>query len=517
MARSGFTLFEVGVSLLIMGVAVTSVLVLLPSGIQAQQAVRYQFMAAGKLQTIVGATTAPTTLDEMLTWHESPNLADGAVINAANYAPDLEAYANSLSDGCGIPIPPEIARRLDSDGDEIATILSEGGSVFYPAMFGVAEFDGGTPSLAGQAGNDQAVRRLVFGFRGYAQQNLLTHHPQIAWPYPQQQPSVGMPWESSVWTAAGVAASNPDDYTSTSATLGVIGFTVPLAAVTAPFIGQADPATWDAMPPSKLAVACLALRNHARASLRIASLGGATALEESQARTDHDWMMRFLMFAKLERPDDCRVPRPGFHMLMTDVPLLAYDLFAAPATTGGYAARWPTDPDWKCWQVLSERPMSFPRSWSWNNAPATTQNAAHWTATAPFEAAERCRELVIWAVDWMTYEDFEEVPSAPMDSSRLSYLPTASGPRTLQEMWSSRAASEWPCVWSSSARNALVDWDASRYHDSIGPMFYFGRYGADRNANYAFDRGPTKRAVRLRAVTVARFNVYDSRGYVVAR
>jgi hypothetical protein len=40
---------------------------------------------------------------------------------------------------------------------------------------------------------------------------------------------------------------------------------------------------------------------------------------------------------------------------------------------------------------------------------------------------------------------------------------------------------------------------------------FMGRWGADRNANQKLDRGQVPKSVRLRAVTVARFNYYDMR------
>ncbi len=42
------------------------------------------------------------------------------------------------------------------------------------------------------------------------------------------------------------------------------------------------------------------------------------------------------------------------------------------------------------------------------------------------------------------------------------------------------------------------------------PLFN-GVYGADRNFNGLLDRGPLSKAVRLRAVLLARFNYYDLR------
>jgi hypothetical protein len=43
------------------------------------------------------------------------------------------------------------------------------------------------------------------------------------------------------------------------------------------------------------------------------------------------------------------------------------------------------------------------------------------------------------------------------------------------------------------------------------PQIFCGNFGADRNGNGKLDRGTVPRAVRLRAVSVARFNYYDMR------
>ncbi|MBA3683650.1 MAG: hypothetical protein H0W72_00155 [Planctomycetes bacterium] len=537
--RQGFTLFEVGISLLIMAIAVTSLLLLLPSGIQAQQATRFQLIAAGKALTIASTIVGPATIRQTSSYNEGGSLADSAAINATTFSPDLHVYANSIFDGIGIAVPTDIARRIDSDGDEIASVLDEGGSIFYPPTFGVAPMDGGTPTMEGISYADASIRRLVFAFRGLPQQNLLRHHPQIAWPYIQHQPGLGMPWERSVWAAEGIPFPPAPDYSTpaaidatylaTSTVLAVdLGFVVPLA-------GVADPVLWETTNPGRpLAVACLALRNHAHASVIQASFGTATPAAESQARIDHEWMMRFLMFAKLERPDDCRTPRPGFHVLMTDVPLLAYDLFASPATSTAYPIRRSADPLWKCWPVLSERPVRLPSSWSsvqgsgaaasppyssWTgNNPITNQDPGHWNATAPFQPAERCRQLVVWAVDWMGYEDAEEVPSHHLDSSQLNYYPSPNGSAGFQHcLWSQRQAPEWNLVWLDAARISTVNWNPGLHMTTTTPMAYFGRYGADRNFNGTYDRGPLKKSVRLRAQTIARFNMYDPRGYVIAR
>src|SRR5260221_2019677 len=56
---------------------------------------------------------------------------------------------------------------------------------------------------------------------------------------------------------------------------------------------------------------------------------------------------------------------------------------------------------------------------------------AHATLTAPFAPAERCRQIVFWAVDWQSYEDFETAPSAPVDASK--YLKAEIGRASCRE------------------------------------------------------------------------------------
>ena len=46
---------------------------------------------------------------------------------------------------------------------------------------------------------------------------------------------------------------------------------------------------------------------------------------------------------------------------------------------------------------------------------------------------------------------------------------------------------------------------------------FLGTYGADRNDNHLLDRGPLPKSVRVRATTVARFQIYDPRVPVMVR
>ncbi len=52
---------------------------------------------------------------------------------------------------------------------------------------------------------------------------------------------------------------------------------------------------------------------------------------------------------------------------------------------------------------------------------------------------------------------------------------------------------------------------AGMMNGAKAPEVFAGRFGADRNGNNQLDRGHLPRSVRLRAVTVARFNYYDLR------
>jgi len=66
--------------------------------------------------------------------------------------------------------------------------------------------------------------------------------------------------------------------------------------------------------------------------------------------------------------------------------------------------------------VLDERDLPVPISDS--AAQPALAPRGRFNLTAPFEPAERCRQLVVWAVDWQSYVDFETAPSASIDASR---------------------------------------------------------------------------------------------------
>lgn len=183
-AVHGFTLFEVAISLGLVAFGVVSVLMLLPAGIKAQQMSRYQILASARAMEMVdvfsSATDASVQLDR-----EGGHPWDTATSYRA-YAPDLETRVGTYRFGM-FPLPLEIARRIDSDGDEIQKIISEGGYVYYSQPSATSGFNPvGARSNMPQPNESQ---RLICAVVGYAQQNAIPSFPYKDWPYHDPYPS----------------------------------------------------------------------------------------------------------------------------------------------------------------------------------------------------------------------------------------------------------------------------------------------------------------------------------------
>jgi hypothetical protein len=172
----GFTLFEVAISTVLVTFGVVSVMMLLPSGLKAQQQARYQIHAAVVMQNMAMKLSNPG--QQMFNVQvESEKLTNNLYLNRA--APSLE----SIAEGSNLqlaPLPVDIAKRLDSDNEEINRIVSEGGRIYY-------NLPGGPPQA------------LIIGFVGYEQQNALPNHPCIAWPYWDHHPCAPSAWERTNW------------------------------------------------------------------------------------------------------------------------------------------------------------------------------------------------------------------------------------------------------------------------------------------------------------------------------
>jgi hypothetical protein len=181
-STAAFTLFEVALSLLIVTFAVVSILVLMPEGLKAQQMARFQIYAATKAEEMIEqfnscADSNPAVDTEGLTMWDQP-----VAYKAQSW--DLECRLSSHRFGL-MPVPPDISRRLDSDGDEIKQILDRGGQLYYSQPLAST----GTEEQGQAQSPPNEAQRVVIGVAGYAQQNSMTSFPLKNWPYHTPWPS----------------------------------------------------------------------------------------------------------------------------------------------------------------------------------------------------------------------------------------------------------------------------------------------------------------------------------------
>lgn len=191
--RHGFTLFEVAISLLVVTIAVLAVVALLPAGARAQELSRYRLFASAKAADLVN-NFAQTTLDVRSNDFErggglnlgapgGKQTAFGLINNRGllhtNITSfDLERLMVTKWEG-NIPLPTQIARRLDAPNSEIQRILDTGGQVFYSDPSPLGGLGTGRYASGEDRGTPPEMQKLVFGITSPAQQNLLTFHPYI--------------------------------------------------------------------------------------------------------------------------------------------------------------------------------------------------------------------------------------------------------------------------------------------------------------------------------------------------
>ncbi len=183
--RRGFTLFEVSLSLVLVSFGVISVLMLFPLGIKAEQMARMRVIAGVKAQEIIDSFATSSNANPS-TETEAPQPWDVAASYKV-FSADLEARICTHRYGI-MPVPLSIARRLDSNNDEIANVLSAGGQLFYSQASGATGLEEVTQGAVVKQ-PDALTQRLVFAVLGYAQNNHITYLPQKAWPYYSPYPS----------------------------------------------------------------------------------------------------------------------------------------------------------------------------------------------------------------------------------------------------------------------------------------------------------------------------------------
>jgi prepilin-type N-terminal cleavage/methylation domain-containing protein len=553
--RCGFTLFEVAISLVIVSVGVLSVLMLMPIGIKAQQLARYQTIASAKAVEIISVNA-----NQWRKWDEQrlegQNLGLCS-INQVAQSPLVEQKMCNWRHG-SLPVPMEIARRLDSDGDEIQRILAEGGYLFYSSPRPIASTGEDNPLLEDREIPNES-QRLVYAVVGHAQQPALASHPCKAWPYYDWYPApprarvvldtsspnsrhedswrlnnwpaltqfiaVADAWKAVAPPVASPAKADIVAYRDKAKELVIaLGMTVDGNGIpTAPPGSAYTPVdAWKVLAAGYVAQSMVWLTSTANAP---------TAGDLTAAQIAHESALTWLRRHVTTNPYDWGIDRPLNFQNGWDHPLLQYEMFASDTPTAGLASLFtvPTNGD-VSWKILSGQPVinagtssSYgvtslmagppapgvpPRpngnkqeiSDSWGGQSPGVPDT--FNLTNPFQPADRCREIVFWAVDWKSYADFESAPSAPQDASRFPY--DSDGRNVYNGGAHKFHNPERWFTFGNATRTSTAESISNKH-------IYLGMYGADRNGNKQFDVGPVPTSVRMRAINVARFNFYQPR------
>ncbi len=629
--RCAFTLFEVSISLAIVTVGVVSVMMLFPIGLQTQLHARYLLYASAKAEEMV----------------ESFNNAHNAnpAIDTEGFGPwdvpvayktqswDLESRIATHRFGL-IPLPMDIARRLDSDGDEIQKILGQGGHLYYSQPMATTN----TVEQGTRGTQPNETQKLIIAVTGYAQHNALGIFPMKAWPYLMPYPSPplhGLHWhadylpsnapkfnfngQSYCWEATSptntpIPGADSDirvifdaykayNYDNTpSEELAVKYLQAALhycqlkgldsqfyapSSIPDPVpdfnIGTLHPASKeDITHTAWKQVQAMRFLSHAATCMTkwksLAELGGqpsapgsgfpipANSAGSPAINLTHDLIvyyhercMKLIMRYAASFPYDWAAPRPLQRVQMMDFPLMELDMFEPPLTGTHFernfnigrvpAAQWKTVPARPIYNVgvSYQFPTAFlpygTSSPQYTMPDGSQQGSAeynafwgkqtHSTLTKPFEAAERCRQIVFWAVNWQDYVDFETAPSAPVDASKYP----VTGPLINQDFTSRMNRVDFRDEQLYTFRNPekvlsfMSDVSNKRTGEDVSSIIglnrmgsqwdkgtgleerkrFSGLYGADRNFNRVLDRGQVPMSARMKATLVARYNYYDPR------
>ena len=221
---AAFTLVEVAFSLVILASAVTFTILILGGALRDQQLNRYRILAAAKATTLLEQFSQPQedfhANGPYLSYDASRGMENYFVPNSSwnnryttNYYSsyrgavpamvgqmgmrlirdipamsvggryDLERIVGSNLGGC-YPVPTPIARRLDSNQNEIQDLCDRGTKLFYfdPTERSGSNLAGAAVVGAGRNAATEDLQRLVFAIIGPPQQNFLPSHPWMAPP-----------------------------------------------------------------------------------------------------------------------------------------------------------------------------------------------------------------------------------------------------------------------------------------------------------------------------------------------
>jgi hypothetical protein len=207
--RKAFTLFEVMISMMVLVFAILATISILPIGLRAQQLARSQMFAASLATTMInqfhhpiatfkgisslvpdynGVPGTDTTDPTKPPFHGWAGQLRNASVHASAYQYNAEQVLTGWFSGV-LPIPIPIARRLDSDNDEIGKLLDQGALLYYPDPNFMQGFNqGAAQDVASQVSPDPELQKLVFAFTGLPQQNALSSHPVESLPWYESYP-----------------------------------------------------------------------------------------------------------------------------------------------------------------------------------------------------------------------------------------------------------------------------------------------------------------------------------------
>ncbi len=189
--RAGLTLIEVAFSMAMVATAVVATFMLLPAGIRTQTSVRFKALAAAKAMELIDLMSngaGPGIVNDGYDMDKEGIYPWDSPVTYKPMAPDLESYLESMRSTVK-PLPEPIARRLDSDNDEIQRLLDAGGRLYYcvPNEAVGTQF---SPEPVAQTHWEPLYRKLLIGVVGLPQQNAILYHPSLkVGPYQEWYPS----------------------------------------------------------------------------------------------------------------------------------------------------------------------------------------------------------------------------------------------------------------------------------------------------------------------------------------
>jgi hypothetical protein len=196
----GITLVEVVASISIMGFAVAATFLAFSTGLRIQEETRARLLAS---------TMAMKFFDDFANLYpgghnratEARSLIENPGLTATGMA--FERVISGWGSGC-TEMPRDIAYRLDSDDDEIATVLRAGGSLHFLTSGLDRATAGSSNALAGfiEVGETRLPRetsKLIFAIVGNDQANSLYFHPILSWPYYSNYPAPPLAYNRDLW------------------------------------------------------------------------------------------------------------------------------------------------------------------------------------------------------------------------------------------------------------------------------------------------------------------------------